>query len=36
MSTLRDDKGQPGSGSQSWNLAWRVFYDLEKRRETER
>lgn len=28
--SLRDNNGQPGSGSDGWNVAWRVFYDLEK------
>lgn len=27
---LRDSKGQPGTGSDGWNRAWRVFYDLGK------
>lgn len=31
--SLRDDNGQPGSGSNGWNLAWRVFYDLEQQSE---
>jgi len=30
--SLRDTSGQPGSGSNGWNLAWRVFYDLENSR----
>ena len=28
--SLRDSTGQPGSGSEGWNAAWRVFYDLER------
>lgn len=28
--SLRASTGQPGSGSAEWNLAWRVFYDLDR------
>jgi hypothetical protein len=34
--SLRDEAGQPGSGSNGWDRAWRVFYDLEKSTPTPR
>ena len=33
--SLRASNGKPGSGSAEWNLAWRVFYDLEQQQSQE-